>query len=505
VAFAAVQRVGKAADSASSLTIGAGDGWATPATGSLLVVAANGDALVSTPSGYTAGPSVVDDNAVYFFWKIADGTESSVTIGASGSTGLMATAAEYSGALASPFDASNSSTITGSNGTTTTSTSLTTAAAGDLVVAVAGIYLFNASTTAPVGVAWTNSFTGWLSPTATNPTGNRGALLYADQVVGAAGSYATAASWSSPQYNSRQELIIAFKAAAVTATSTTAAQIVSAPAPQARGQAKLLRSTLIDPPVLVTPQPLVVSASPRPPAALALAARSSLFDATTPAPLLIAPAAPVRQGVQIVKRGALADDPVLTTPPPLLASPRYQPPPPVAIVARSSLVDVVVASASTPQPLVVTSPAPLRQGAQLIERGSLADDPVLTTPPPLVVSPPYRPPAGEALLSRSSLFDTLTTAGPLVVGSPVRPGRPLFVSLRSSLADVITPAATFTAAPLVITAPPARAQAVRTVIVAGAADCDCTVHRPFTGTLARPSSGVVARPSTGVVQRPCVC
>jgi hypothetical protein len=35
VAFAAVQRKGKGATSVSSLSIGAGDGWATPTSGNL--------------------------------------------------------------------------------------------------------------------------------------------------------------------------------------------------------------------------------------------------------------------------------------------------------------------------------------------------------------------------------------------------------------------------------------------------------------------------------------
>jgi hypothetical protein len=441
VAITAVQRKAKGTNGAS-VAIGSGDGWATPTAGSLLVVTANSDATVTITNigtAWTAGPSVVDGNGAYLWWKISEGTESTITCTPSVSDTIAITACEYSGNQPTPFDASNSSTIAGSVGTTTTSTSVTTAADGDLVIAAACIHFGASGGGTATSPSWTNSFANQLTATSGGTGSVDTTTFYAELTAGAAGSYSTSASWTGSA-GDRQQLMIAFKAAAAAATSTIEPQVVTAPAPQARGQAKLLRSTLIDPLVLTSRQPLVVSASPRPPAALALAARSSLFDATTPPPLLVTP------------------------------------------------------------------PAPVHQGVQLLERGALVDDPVLTTAPPLVVSPPYRPPAGEALLSRSSPFDTLTTAGPLVVGNPGRPGQPLFVSTRSSLVDVVIAPTTFTPAPLVVTAATARTQSARTVIVAGAStDCDCTVHRPFSGTVGRPSTGTAARPSTGVVQRPCVC
>jgi hypothetical protein len=35
--------------------------------------------------------------------------------------------------------------------------------------------------------------------------------------------------------------------------------------------------------------------------------------------------------------------------------------------------------------------------------------------------------------------------------------------------------------------------------------CDCTTHRPNTGTTARPGTGITARPNTGTTGRPCDC
>jgi len=206
--------VAKAGAAVSSLAIGAGDGWATPTAGNLLAATANGDNLVSTPGGWTAGPSVVDDNAIYLFWKIAAGTESTVTLTEGGATDMISTVCEYSGATATPLDVSNTSTITVTEGTTTTNTSVTTTAANDLVIAVAGVYRFTATSSASAP-SWTNSFANQLSQTVTGAT-NRGATFLAELTAGAAGAYATSASWTGSM-TCRQELVIAFKASATTA------------------------------------------------------------------------------------------------------------------------------------------------------------------------------------------------------------------------------------------------------------------------------------------------
>jgi ribosomal protein L17 len=169
VVWSGVQRQGKGAASVTSLSIGAGDGWATPTSGNLLVATANSDATIPTPSGWTAGPSVVDGNAAYIWWKISAGNESTVTIAPSSSANTVMTVCEYSGNAASPFDVSNSSTISGSSGTTTTSVSVTTTQAGDLIVAFAALH---SGATNPTGLTWTNSFSTTVSGStgATTPT-----------------------------------------------------------------------------------------------------------------------------------------------------------------------------------------------------------------------------------------------------------------------------------------------------------------------------------------------
>lgn len=219
---AAQTRRAKTGTAVTTLSIASGDGWATPTTGNLLVVTTNLDVTMTTPSGWTAGPSVVNDNAGYLFYKISAGTESTIT-NTFASTNVVMTACEYAGATATPFDVQNTSAAGagGVLGTTTTSTSVTTTAAGDLVIAVGALYRFAFGTTggpAPTGVSWTNSFANQLDADVAPSTTRHAHTFYAELTAGAAGAYATAASWTN-QMHARQELVIAFKAAAVAATT----------------------------------------------------------------------------------------------------------------------------------------------------------------------------------------------------------------------------------------------------------------------------------------------
>lgn len=221
MAWTAVQRKGKGTN-AASISIGAGDGWATPTAGNLLVVTANSDATVTITNigtAWTAGPSVVDGNGAYIWWKISEGTESTITCTPSVSDTICITTCEYSGNLASPFDTSNSSTNANNGNNVTTSTSVTTTADGDLIIAVAALHLSSGFSSAPTGPSWTNSFVNQIS------TGTGGTALidcytfYAELMpAGAAAAYATSAAWTN-NVGDRQELVIAFKAAATAAAT----------------------------------------------------------------------------------------------------------------------------------------------------------------------------------------------------------------------------------------------------------------------------------------------
>jgi hypothetical protein len=214
VAFAAVQRKAKGAN-AASVSIGSGDGWAAPTSGNLLVVSANSDATVSITGTWTAGPSVIDGNGTYIWYRISDGSETTITCTPSVSDTICITACEYSGNTASPFDVSNSSTIASSSGTTTTSVSVTTTAAGDLIIAAACLH--SGGSPQPTSPTWTNSFVNQLSAASGGTTSADVVTFYSELIAGAGGSYSTSASWTNG-CSDRQELVIAFKAAADTST-----------------------------------------------------------------------------------------------------------------------------------------------------------------------------------------------------------------------------------------------------------------------------------------------
>lgn len=207
-----VQRASKST-TGTTIAIGAGDGWAAPTAGNLLVCSANSDALVTGPTGagsWTAGPSIVDGNAAYTWYKFATGTETSLTFTPSVSDTITVTACEYSGVAA--FDTSNSSTINAVSGTQTNSAAVTTAAAGDLVVVFALIHgTLGGTIAAPTGASWTNSFVNVLSP-GTGGTADADTYTFVGElVVGAAGSYSTVCSWTNARAD-RQHIILAFTA-----------------------------------------------------------------------------------------------------------------------------------------------------------------------------------------------------------------------------------------------------------------------------------------------------
>jgi hypothetical protein len=514
VAFAAVQRKGKGT-SGASVAIGAGDGWATPTSGNLLVVTANSDATVTITNigtAWTAGPSVVDGNGTYFWWKISQGTESTITCTPSVSDTICITACEYSGNAASPLDASNSSTIAGTSGTTTTSTSVTTTAAGDLIVAAACLHIGGAGSGTNTAPSWTNSFVNQLTATSGGSTSVDVTTFYAELVAGAAGAYSTSASWTGNAAD-RQQLIVAFTAAATAASVTPQPLVVTTAPVVTRTRATVLRSTLADPPVLTTPQPLVVSGpSVRPLPGPAYLARSSLADVVTPStatpqPLVVSGASAQQlPNPAYLGRSSLADvaSPSTSVRQPLVASgPTLWPAPIPAYLARSSLLDVAVTPTPTQQPLVVSRQPAFPPTAAVVLRGTLADPPVLTTASPLVVSRPAPPVVvPPPLLARSSPLD-LATPQPLVVVAPALKSWPAKATvLRSSLADPVVVTGVATPGPIVVTAPAWKAWAYRPLLLAGRV-CDCTTPRPSTGTVARPSTGTLTRPDTGIVREPC--
>lgn len=214
MAIAGVQRVAKGTNGAS-VSIGAADGWSAPTTGNLLVISANSDALVTLSGAGTVlnGPSIIDGNGTYTWYKTATGAETTITGTPSVSDHITLTVCEYSGTDASLFDAQNSSTVSAGGAFVTVAASVSSTAAADLIVGFALIHSYAGAQ--PATPSWSNSFASALS-------GNSGGLTSAATTTfvgellpaGAAGSYSTVCTWTAATASDRQHIILAFKAAA---------------------------------------------------------------------------------------------------------------------------------------------------------------------------------------------------------------------------------------------------------------------------------------------------
>lgn len=213
-----VQAIGNIVTTGTSLTVGSGQGWAAPTAGNLLVVVVNATFTATTPAGWTVGPSVVDDNAAYLWWRVAAGTETSVTVTQGGAAIASIALFEYSGLAASPFDVQNSAATTAVSGTTTAAASITTTGtSGDLVFAVAALNRDAAGTTLPTGLTWSNSYSAALNHASSGSNGTQDvSTWYAELQQGTAGTTSTVATWTNA-WSARQALIIGFKLAAAAA------------------------------------------------------------------------------------------------------------------------------------------------------------------------------------------------------------------------------------------------------------------------------------------------
>lgn len=254
----------------------------TPAAGNLLIAWANSDALVSIGgTGWTAGPSVIDGNGTYLWWRIAGSSEpSSVVFTPSVADYICAGVAEYSGTTGSPLDTSSSSTHSGAAVTATTAVGVTTTADHDLGFSVACLHA--GPLAAPTAPSWSNSWSELHEAGAVNA----GYVVYtfaADNTdLGPAGSVSTGASWSGTAWPDAQQLLITFTAAA-TATIPVDAALAEASAVAAGiGRAAPLAAAMAETSTAAAAiaRSVPVDAAPAQPAALAAAiGRAAPVDA----------------------------------------------------------------------------------------------------------------------------------------------------------------------------------------------------------------------------------
>jgi hypothetical protein len=187
---------------------------AAPTGGNLLVAWANSDALVSIGgSGWNAGPSIIDGNGAYSWWKVAGGGEpSSVTFTPSVSDWITAGVLEYAGLTGTPLDTSGSAMISGTPSTSTTTVTLTSAADHELGIALALLHASspNANPTAP---SWSGGYSTVQAQGVAGGPSKVYSLIGDNLDLGAAGSRSVAASWTGA-WPDAQALVLLFTAVA---------------------------------------------------------------------------------------------------------------------------------------------------------------------------------------------------------------------------------------------------------------------------------------------------
>lgn len=210
---ALVQEHANSPGSVTSIPVGATQGWATPTLGNLLtawvlMLSAN-QANVTTPAGWTRSPITLNHPTaalcLVMFYKISDGTESTITVAQTGAaTGMRMICKEYSGNATASFVDTIPAASTAAAVTSIASPTAVTTNANDIV----DTCLFVDGTNATFDNAWTNSFVRD-EPGAGAGSHGTGAHRF----VAATGSYTTTESWGATAKNAMSG-IAAFKAAA---------------------------------------------------------------------------------------------------------------------------------------------------------------------------------------------------------------------------------------------------------------------------------------------------
>lgn len=214
MAISVVQRKNKTSGgtNVASISLASGDGWATPTTNNIIVVWGNADATITiSGSGWTAGPSVVDGNGAYVWYKVSNGTESTLTLTPGVSDRIDISAYEISGATLTGVT-TNSSTIVSVVGTTTTAAAVTTSV-GAIVLVAALLHQFLGNAAAPSSPSWSNGFTNQLATNTNGISDLDTQTFVGDLIVGSGGSYSSACTWTN-NAGDRQHIIVAIPAVA---------------------------------------------------------------------------------------------------------------------------------------------------------------------------------------------------------------------------------------------------------------------------------------------------
>lgn len=195
-----VQQVSKStgAGTAASLTIGSGDGWATPTSGNAIVVFANADDYFTSgvPAGFTAR---VNQGGSAFCGSLcatkqSAGSETSITVTPDTTVTITMCVLEISGLTTTPFDVASTVDVR----TSTTAGSLDTNGATTTVADELLIAFWGSSRAGSAGTrSWsgqTNSFTEILDIFTSGGAGTNCGLCLATLVASATGTFNSVAT-----------------------------------------------------------------------------------------------------------------------------------------------------------------------------------------------------------------------------------------------------------------------------------------------------------------------
>ena len=168
-----------------------------PTPGNTLIVAANSNDPLNAPPQYTLAETQTGNQYLYLWYKVADGTETSVTVTAPTATCFAIAFAEYCGiGPVIPVDVSASATRGTAGHTQTTGTTTTTATPTELVVCVVGPHSYIAASP-PTSPSWSGGVTQrQLAATTYSTASMNSAIILGDVVTTSTGTQGSTCTWT---------------------------------------------------------------------------------------------------------------------------------------------------------------------------------------------------------------------------------------------------------------------------------------------------------------------
>lgn len=198
-----------------------------PSVGDLDILCVNSDTIVTTPSGFTLGPTYVGNQGAYLYYRLAVGGEgSSATVTTSGNFPTQLGWSRWQGALAADVNAQ--AHLDANNQTTTPAVSTgTLGGSGELVIAFAALHSQPGS--APASPAWSSGYTNLTSVSSSvGSDAHAAAGIVGYNTSAGAGSESPNVSWTNLMHD--QAILVQTFTAAVGGTSANAGAAASSAA-----------------------------------------------------------------------------------------------------------------------------------------------------------------------------------------------------------------------------------------------------------------------------------